>query len=295
MTENAALKAVAEDIRKTAEWWDKTDGKRMNLFSYAFRSLASSFERVADAELERAASLTPAPAAPEGPSMPAWFPGWMRHNVNRPEEAAARKYFDQKAWATLSVHFPPTPPSAAPREEGPREIMRNALLNIQQSHTPDQPAESQADEVSWVMQHVDRLRKIAADALDKVRDAPPPSPPAAFDAREFIKRLDKRGFISDQTRKAAIHDLCAIARLAHAQGRAEGVGLPEGISTNGNPYKDLNSKLAREEIAHLLAVIGEYCRDEHGQILSVEDPRAILDAADVIRPYLSHQKDRTGS
>lgn len=46
------------------------------------------------------------------------------------------------------------------------ERFRNALLNIRQSHVPDQPASSQADEVSWVMQHVGRLRKIAADALD---------------------------------------------------------------------------------------------------------------------------------
>lgn len=46
------------------------------------------------------------------------------------------------------------------------EIMRGALLDIRGFHVPDQPASSQADEVSWVMQHVGRLRGIAANALD---------------------------------------------------------------------------------------------------------------------------------
>jgi hypothetical protein len=49
------------------------------------------------------------------------------------------------------------------------EGLRNALLAIRQSHVPDQPASSGADEVSWVMQHVGRLRKIAADALDATK------------------------------------------------------------------------------------------------------------------------------
>ena len=47
------------------------------------------------------------------------------------------------------------------------DLFRAALLDIRGCHVPDQPAHSQADEVTWVMQHVGKLRKIAADALDK--------------------------------------------------------------------------------------------------------------------------------
>lgn len=48
------------------------------------------------------------------------------------------------------------------------EIMRNALSEIKHAHVPDQPATSQADETTWVMQHVGAIRKIAADALDRI-------------------------------------------------------------------------------------------------------------------------------
>ena len=46
------------------------------------------------------------------------------------------------------------------------ERLRNALKDIRAAHLPDQPASSSADEVTWVMQHVGRIRKIAADALE---------------------------------------------------------------------------------------------------------------------------------
>ena len=44
---------------------------------------------------------------------------------------------------------------------------KSALQEIRLSHVPDQPASSAADGVSWVMQHVGRIRKIAADAIDR--------------------------------------------------------------------------------------------------------------------------------
>jgi hypothetical protein len=47
------------------------------------------------------------------------------------------------------------------------EEYRAALIDIAGSHTPDQPADSAADEVSWVMRHVGTLRRMAANALEK--------------------------------------------------------------------------------------------------------------------------------
>lgn len=52
------------------------------------------------------------------------------------------------------------------------EIMRNGLLDIAQFHVPDQPATSQADELSWVFQHVAALKVIALNALDRAQRAP---------------------------------------------------------------------------------------------------------------------------
>ena len=49
----------------------------------------------------------------------------------------------------------------------PEEIYRSALIHIRGSYTPDQPADSAADEVSWVMRHVGDLRRVAANALDE--------------------------------------------------------------------------------------------------------------------------------
>jgi hypothetical protein len=46
------------------------------------------------------------------------------------------------------------------------EEYRTALIHIRGSYTPDQPADSAADEVSWVMRHVGGLRRVAANALD---------------------------------------------------------------------------------------------------------------------------------
>jgi len=48
------------------------------------------------------------------------------------------------------------------------EIMENALRDIASAHVPDQPATSQADEVSWVMRHVGAIRQIAKKALDSL-------------------------------------------------------------------------------------------------------------------------------
>jgi hypothetical protein len=56
------------------------------------------------------------------------------------------------------------------------EIMRNALRDIVAAHVPDQPAASQADEVSWVMQHVGKVRGIAKNALDRVDAVPAVTP-----------------------------------------------------------------------------------------------------------------------
>ena len=50
---------------------------------------------------------------------------------------------------------------------GEHECYRNALLDIRGAHVPDQPASSGADEVTWVMQHVGALRRIAANALER--------------------------------------------------------------------------------------------------------------------------------
>lgn len=58
--------------------------------------------------------------------------------------------------------------------------LRCALLDIYQSHVPDQPATSQADEATWVMQHVSRLRKIAADAIDEWNNRRTPVAPFAI-------------------------------------------------------------------------------------------------------------------
>ena len=74
-------------------------------------------------------------------------------------ESAGRQLLDGK-----EVTFP-----ANEAETSEAERFRSALLDIRNAHVPDQPASSQADEVSWVMQHVGRIRKIAADALDKSR------------------------------------------------------------------------------------------------------------------------------
>ena len=46
------------------------------------------------------------------------------------------------------------------------EIYRAALVDIRGLYVPDQPADSAADEISWVMRHVGDLRRIAANALD---------------------------------------------------------------------------------------------------------------------------------
>lgn len=48
-----------------------------------------------------------------------------------------------------------------------REIieLREALEQIAQASTPDQPAASGATELEWVQQHVGKLRGIAARAL----------------------------------------------------------------------------------------------------------------------------------
>ncbi len=54
-----------------------------------------------------------------------------------------------------------------PQTADAAEIMRSALLDIRNSHTPEQPASSNCDEVSWVMQHVGALRRLAANALDR--------------------------------------------------------------------------------------------------------------------------------
>jgi hypothetical protein len=40
-----------------------------------------------------------------------------------------------------------------------------ALIYIRGAHTPDQPADSSVDEISWVMRHVGDLRRVAANAL----------------------------------------------------------------------------------------------------------------------------------
>ena len=47
------------------------------------------------------------------------------------------------------------------------DIFRSALLDIKSAHVPDQPASSQADETTWVMQHVGAIRRIASKALDE--------------------------------------------------------------------------------------------------------------------------------
>jgi len=47
------------------------------------------------------------------------------------------------------------------------EEYRSALIHIRGAHTPDQPADSAADEISWVMRHVGDLRRVAANALDR--------------------------------------------------------------------------------------------------------------------------------
>ncbi len=57
------------------------------------------------------------------------------------------------------------------------DTMRSALLAIAHGHVPDQPAASGADETTWIMQHVSRLRIIARNTLDsldaaKISDGP---------------------------------------------------------------------------------------------------------------------------
>jgi len=54
-------------------------------------------------------------------------------------------------------------------DEKSAEIMENALRDIVAAHVPDQPASSQADETTWVMQHVGTIRAIAKNALDRMR------------------------------------------------------------------------------------------------------------------------------
>jgi hypothetical protein len=52
------------------------------------------------------------------------------------------------------------------------DIFRSALLDIKAAHVPDQPASSQADEVSWVMQHIGMIRRIASKALEEASSLP---------------------------------------------------------------------------------------------------------------------------
>lgn len=47
------------------------------------------------------------------------------------------------------------------------DIYRSALLDIKCAHVPDQPAHSQADETTWVMQHVGAIRRVASKAIDE--------------------------------------------------------------------------------------------------------------------------------
>lgn len=56
------------------------------------------------------------------------------------------------------------------------EIMESALRDIVAAHVPDQPASSQVDETSWVMQHVGKIRAIAKNALDRARATAPAQP-----------------------------------------------------------------------------------------------------------------------
>lgn len=55
------------------------------------------------------------------------------------------------------------------------DIFRSALLDIKAAHVPDQPAYSQADETTWVMQHVGDIRRIASKALEESSTTPPPT------------------------------------------------------------------------------------------------------------------------
>lgn len=58
--------------------------------------------------------------------------------------------------------------SGSPKKQSLAEdIFRCALLDIKSAHVPDQPASSQADETTWVMQHVGSIRRIASKALDE--------------------------------------------------------------------------------------------------------------------------------
>lgn len=52
------------------------------------------------------------------------------------------------------------------KSQAREDIFRSALLDIRNAHVPDQPAHSQADETTWVMQHVGNIRRIASKALD---------------------------------------------------------------------------------------------------------------------------------
>jgi Asp-tRNA(Asn)/Glu-tRNA(Gln) amidotransferase C subunit len=45
------------------------------------------------------------------------------------------------------------------------ERLIEALREIAGFHVPDQPMTSEADEATWVRQHVAKLRKIAVDAI----------------------------------------------------------------------------------------------------------------------------------
>lgn len=67
------------------------------------------------------------------------------------------------------------------------DILRSALLDIKAAHVPDQPAHSQADETTWVMQHVGTIRRIASKAIEEAAAiAALPRPAAEESVSEWL-------------------------------------------------------------------------------------------------------------
>lgn len=67
---------------------------------------------------------------------------------------------------------PPAPVDPLVEITRQRDEAVKALKLILVMHVPDQPATDPGDELSWALRHVERMRRVALDALSRAEARP---------------------------------------------------------------------------------------------------------------------------
>lgn len=96
--------------------------------------------------------------------------------------ANARLERERDGWKSVADHWALKAPtitaerdaatSALAKAEGDNRKLRDALIEIECGHIPDQPASSAVEELTWAQMWVGKLRRIARAALTPAPEAP---------------------------------------------------------------------------------------------------------------------------